>query len=171
MQISVDAIKELKEQVNAGLMECKRALAEADGDMEAAAAALRERGYAIAEKKENRVAEQGLIECYVHTGGRVGALVEVNCETDFVARTPEFRDLAHDLAMQVVASAPCYVSRDDCPDAAAVGDEECLLLQPFIKEPSKTVGDVVAEMVGSVRENIRVRRFVRFELGSDQRDG
>ncbi len=169
MRISVEAIKELKEQVNAGLMECKRALAEAEGDMEVAAAALRERGYAIAEKKEERVAGQGLVECYVHTGGRVGALVEVNCETDFVARTPEFRNFAHDLAMQVVASSPCYVNREDCPEAAA--DDECLLLQPFIKDPSRTVGDMVAEMVASVRENIKVKRFVRFELGADHTDG
>ena len=171
MQISTGTIKELRELTSAGLMECKRALEDSGGDMEAAAAKLTERGYAIAGKKEGRVARQGLVECYVHTGGRMGALVELNCESDFVARTPEFKELAHDLAMQVVASAPCRVSREDGPDGAEVADEECLLLQPYIKDPSKTVGDLVAEAVGKVRENIKVRRFVRFELGSDERDG
>jgi len=171
MQISTDAIKELREQTSAGLMECKRALQESGGNIETAAARLRERGYEIARKKEDRVARQGLVEAYVHTGGRIGALVEVNCESDFVARTPDFKELAHDIAMQVVATSPRCVSREDSPDAREVSDEECLLLQPFIKDPSKTIGDLVAEVITKVRENIRVRRFVRFELGSDERDG
>jgi elongation factor Ts len=170
MQISTDAIKELREQTSAGLMECKRALEECEGDLEGAAAKLRERGYAIAQKKEDRVARQGLVECYVHTGGRIGALVEVNCESDFVARTPEFKDLAHDLAMQVVASSPCYVTREDSDSGEEVADEDCLLLQPYIKDPSKTVGDLLAETVASVRESIKVKRFVRFELGLDEQD-
>jgi elongation factor Ts len=171
MQISTDAIKELREQTSAGLMECKRALQESGGNIEVAATRLRERGYEIAKKKEDRVARQGLVEAYIHTGGRIGALVEVNCESDFVARTPDFKELAHDIAMQVVASSPRCVSREDSPDGREVSDEECLLLQPFIKDPSKTIGDVVAEVVTRVRENIKVRRFVRFELGSDEQDG
>jgi len=171
MQITTDAIRELRELTSAGLMECKRALQESGGNIEAAAARLRGRGYEIAKKKEDRVARQGLVEAYIHTGGRIGALVEVNCESDFVARTPDFKDLAHDLAMQVVASSPCCVSREDSPDGREVADEQCLLLQPYIKDPSKTVGDVVAEVVTRVRENIKVGRFVRFELGCDEQDG
>jgi elongation factor Ts len=170
MQVSTEAIKALREQTSAGLMECKRALQDARGDLEAAASALSARGHAIAKKKAARVADQGLIESYVHMGGKVGALVELNCETDFVARTPEFKQLAHDLAMQVVAVNPRYVCRDDVPEGIECSDEECLLLQPFIKDPGKTVEHVLTELVASVRENVKVRRYVRFELGLDGQD-
>lgn len=171
MQVSTEAIKALREQTSAGIMECKRALQEAGGELAAAATMLRERGYEIARTKENRAVGQGLVECYIHTGGRIGALVEVNCESDFVARTPEFKELAHDLAMQVVATAPCCVGRENGPDGEGVAAEDCLLLQPFIKDPSKKVADIIAETVAKVRENIRVRRFVRFELGADIQNG
>jgi len=170
MQVSTEAIKALREQTSAGIMECKHALQESGGDLAAAASMLRERGYAIAKKKENRAATEGLVECYVHTGGRIGALVELNCESDFVARTPEFKELAHDLAMQVVGACPRYVSPEDVPEREEFSDEDCLLLQPFIKDPDKKVQDVVIEAIAKVRENIKVRRFVRFALGADGRD-
>jgi len=170
MQVSTEAIKALREQTSAGIMECKHALQESGGDLAAAASMLRERGYAIAKKKENRAATEGLVECYVHTGGRIGALVELNCESDFVARTPEFKELAHDLAMQVVGACPRYVSPEDVPEGEEFSDEDCLLLQPFIRDPDKKVQDVVIEAIAKVRENIKVRRFVRFALGADGRD-
>ena len=171
MQVSTEAIKALREQTSAGIMECKRALEEANGDVDAACAVLQERGYAMAKKKEDRVAEQGLVEAYVHTGGRYGALVELNCESDFVARTPEFKELAHDLAMQVVGANPRFVRPEDAPEGWELAENDCLLQQPFIKDPAKTVQDIVTETVAKVRENVRVRRFVRFELGSDGQDG
>jgi len=170
MQISAEAIKALREQTSAGIMECKHALEETGGDLAAASSILKERGYAIAKKKESRSAREGLVECYIHTGGRVGALVEVNCESDFVARTPEFKELAHDLAMQVVGACPRYVSPEDVPEGEEFADEDCLLLQPFIKEPDKKVQDIVTETIAKVRENIKVRRFARFALGSDGQD-
>jgi len=170
MQVSTEAIKALREQTSAGIMECKHALQETGGDLAAAASMLRERGYAIAKKKEGRSTKQGLVECYIHTGGRIGALVEVNCESDFVARTLEFKELAHDLAMQVVAACPRYVSPEDVPEGEGFADEDCLLLQPFIKDPGRKVQDVVTETISKVRENIKVRRFVRFALGSEGQD-
>ena len=170
MKVSTEAIKALREQTSAGIMECKRALQEANGDLHAAAAVLIERGHAVAKKKEGRTASQGLVESYIHTGGRVGALVEVNCESDFVARTPEFKELAHDLAMQVVGMNPKYVNSADVTEGEEFADEDCLLLQPFIKDPGKTVQDVVTETISKVRENVKVGRFVRFELGLDGRD-
>ena len=170
MNVSTEAIKALREQTSAGIMECKRALQEAGGDVTAAAAILRKRGHAIAKKKEGRAVSQGLVESYIHAGGRIGALVQVNCESDFVARTPEFKELVHDLAMQVVAVSPSFVSPEDVPEGEEFADEDCLLLQPFIKDPSKTVQDVVTETIAKVRENVKVGRFVRFELGLDGRD-
>jgi elongation factor Ts len=170
MQVSTETIKALREQTSAGIMECKRALLEANGDFEAAAARLLERGYAIAKKKESRATEQGLIEAYVHTGGRIGALVELNCESDFVARTPEFRELAHDIALQVTATRPLYLSTEDVPEGQEFEEEDCLLLQPFIKDPAKNIQDIIAETVNKVRENIRIKRFARFELGEDGQD-
>ena len=167
MQVSTEAIKTLREQTGAGIMDCKRALQEAKGDVAAALAALKERGYAMAKKKEVRATGQGLVEAYVHGGGRVAALVEVNCESDFVARTPEFKELAHDIAMQVVATNPKFLKREDMPQGSEAGDEDCLLLQPFIKDPGKSVQDIISEAISKVRENIRIKRFVRFELGLD----
>jgi elongation factor Ts len=167
MEISVEAIKAVREQTNAGIMECKRALQEAGGDPVVAANILIDRGHDIAQKKEDRIAEQGLIEPYVHAGGRIGALVQVNCESDFVARTPEFKELAHNLAMQVVAAKPRFISSDDVPEGEEFDEEDCLLLQPFIKDPQKRVRDIIAELVAKVRENVKVRKFARFELGVD----
>jgi elongation factor Ts len=147
-------------------MECKKALQEAGGDLERAVGVLQERGIALAEKRMHRETAQGMVECYIHAGGRLGAMVEVNCETDFVARTDDFKRLARDLAMQVVASSPLSVSEDDLPSGAE-GDpaELCLLRQPFIKDESRTVEELVKEVIARTGENIRVRRFARFELG------
>ncbi len=148
-------------------MECKRALAEAEGDLDRAAEILRQRGLAAAEGKANRVASQGVIEAYIHAGGRIGAMVEVNCETDFVARTEAFRDLAHNIAMQVAAMAPQFVSAEELPaEASLEPGEVCLLLQPYIKDPGKTIGGLIRETIAQVGENIKVRRFARFELGN-----
>ena len=164
--ISADLVKELRERTGAGVMECKRALEEAGGNLERAAAVLQERGIALAEKKAHRETSQGMVECYIHAGGRLGAMVEVNCETDFVARTEDFKRLARDLAMQIVASSPAFVSEDDLPEGAEGDPEElCLIRQPFIKDESRTVGDLIKEVIAKTGENIRVRRFTRFELG------
>ncbi|MDY6892298.1 MAG: elongation factor Ts [Chloroflexota bacterium] len=170
MQVSTEAIKALREKTNAGIMECKRVLQEVDGDLAAATQKLRERGYEMARKKESRTANQGLVESYIHTGGRVGVLVEVNCESDFVSNTQEFKDLAHDIAMQIVAANPRYINPDDAPEGTESTDDDCLLLQPFIKDPSKTVNDLITETIAKVRENIKVKRFSRFELGLDGED-
>ncbi len=164
--ISADLVKKLRERTGAGVMECKRALEEAAGDLDRAAAVLQERGILMAEKKAHRETSQGLVECYIHAGGRLGAMVEVNCETDFVARTEDFKQLAYDLAMQVVASNPAFVSEEDLPEGAEGDpDELCLMRQPFIKDESRTVGDLIKEVIAKTGENIRVRRFARFELG------
>jgi len=163
--ISASQVKELRERTGAGVMDCKSALQDADGDVERAVAILQERGIASAEKRAHRETSQGVIECYIH-GGRLGALIEVNCETDFVARTEEFRALAKDLAMQVVAHNPLSVSEEDLPPGAEGDPKEiCLMSQPFIKDESRTIGDMVKDVIAKTGENIRVRRFVRFELG------
>ncbi len=164
--VSAAEVKSLRERTGAGVMECKNALEEAEGDPERAVAVLQARGVALAEKRAHRETSQGLVECYIHAGGRIGAMVEVNCETDFVARTDAFKTLVHDLAMQVAASSPLSVSEEDLPSGAE-GDpaELCLLRQPFIKDDSRTVDEVVKEVVVKTAENIRVRRFARFELG------
>lgn len=167
MQVSAAEVKELREKTGAGVMACRNALLEANGDMDSAVEILRQRGLAQAKKRANRVASQGLVETYVHAGGRIGAMVEVNCETDFVARTDQFKGLAHDLAMQVAAIAPTYVSSEEIPpDVEGDPKESCLLLQPFIRDPDRTVQDIVDETMAQVGENIVVRRFARFELGN-----
>lgn len=177
MQITTQMVKELRERTGAGIMDAKRALEESEGDMDKAAAILRQRGLDRAEKKANRAASQGLVKAYIHGGGRIGALVEVNCETDFVARTQEFQDLAHDIAMQVAAMNPRYVSVEDVPaDVLAEGEREygdrdlflkqaVLLEQAFIKDPKRTIRDLVKDYIARLGENIVVRRFARFELG------
>ena len=166
-EISAADVKALRDRTNAGVMECKRALEEAGGDTDRALQLLQEWGAARAEKRAERETSQGLVESYIHAGGRIGALVEVNCETDFVARTDTFRNLAHDLAMQVAANASTVsVSEEDLPSGAEGSPEElCLLRQPFIKDPSKTIDDLVKEVAAQTGENVRVRRFARFELG------
>lgn len=166
MVISASDVKELRDRTGAGVMDCKRALDQADGDMARAQELLKEWGAASAEKRAHRETSQGLVECYIHAGGRIGAMVEVNCETDFVARTEDFKALAHDLAMQVAATGPLAIDEDDLPpDAGAPPEEVCLLRQPFIKEPSRTVQERVRDVIAKTGENIRIRRFARFELG------
>jgi len=147
-------------------MACRNALLEAKGDMEKAAQILKQRNLLRVESKAKRSTTQGLIEAYIHTGGRIGAMVEVNCETDFVARTDEFKALAYNLAMQVAAIPPQFISPEEIPEGADVEPQTaCLLLQPYIKDLDKTVQDIIAETIAKVGENIRVSRFARFELG------
>jgi elongation factor Ts len=164
--VSTEAIKELRQSSGAGVMDCKRALEEASGDMERASGILRQRGLALAETKAHRATTQGLVECYIHAGGRIGAMVELNCETDFVARTDAFKALAHDLAMQVAATGPLSISPDDLPPGTE-GDpnEMCLLLQPYIRDPARTIQELITEAIAQTKENIQIRRFARFELG------
>jgi elongation factor Ts len=167
LEISIEMIKELRDQCGAGIMECRNVLLEVGGDMAKAVQVLKEKGLLKAEKKAERATTQGLIEAYVHTGGRVGAMVEVNCETDFVARTDEFKELAHNMAMQVAALSPQYITQEEIPEGADVEPQvACLLLQPYIRDPSKTVRDVIVETIARVGENIKVSRFARFELGN-----
>ncbi|HHY62851.1 MAG TPA: translation elongation factor Ts [Bacillota bacterium] len=196
MEITASMVKELRERTGAGMMDCKRALVETDGDFDKAVTLLREKGLAAASKRAGRETAEGVVESYIHMGGRIGVLIEVNCETDFVAKTDQFRTLARDLAMQVAASRPLYVSRDEVPEDVIererqiyrtqalnegkpekVADrivegklekfyqEVCLLDQPFIREPEKSVSDLVRETIGTLGENITVRRFARFERG------
>ena len=167
MKISTDMIKELREQSGAGVMDCRGALLDCEGDMEKALQVLKEKGLLKAQKKAERTTGQGLVEAYVHTAGRIGALIEINCETDFVARTDEFKDLAHCLAMQVAALSPKFIAEEDVPEGEDIEPQEaCLLLQPYIKDPTLTVKDVIIETIAKVGENIKVSRFIRYELGS-----
>ena len=166
MNISTVIIKELREQSGAGVMACRNALLESEGDMEKALHILKEKGILKAQKKAERHTTQGVIEAYVHTGGRIGALIEVNCETDFVARTDEFKELAHNLAMQVAAMSPKFISSDEVPKETDVEFQAaCLLLQPYIKDSNQTVQDVIMGTIAKMGENIRISRFIRFELG------
>jgi elongation factor Ts len=188
-EISAAAVKELRERTGAGFMDCKRALQETDGDVEKAIGLLRERGVAAAEKRSGREAREGLVSSYIHTGGRVGVLIEVNCETDFVARTDDFQKLVRDLAIQVAGLAPQYVQREDVPESAIgakrqelAGDprtsgdvdshvnrwlkEVVLLDQPF-RDTNQTVRELITNAVATIGENIRVRRFIRYALGED----
>ncbi len=163
---TTEQIKELRARTGAGIMDCKRALEETEGDIAAALAILKQRGLAKAEKKAHREVRQGLVESYIHPGGRIGALVEVNCESDFVANTDEFKKLACDLTMQVAAMDPSFIGSDDVPQGMDPS-QVCLLHQPFIRDPQKTIQDVITETIAKVGENIRVRRFARFELGKE----
>jgi elongation factor Ts len=194
--ITAQMVKALREETGAGVLDCKQALELHEGDFEQAVAFLREQGMAEAAKRSEREAKEGLIGSYIHAGSRVAGLVEVNCETDFVARTDEFQELAHDLAMQVVAAQPLYVGKEDVPDEVLEAQREgyrqeavesgkpesvverivegkmakfyedtCLLEQPFIKEPSISVGELVKQRNALLGENIVVRRFARLEVG------
>lgn len=188
--ISTEKLKELRTRTGAGIVDCRNALQQAGGDMEKAVEILRAKGLATAEKKASRTAGEGLIEAYIHTGGRLGAMVEVNCETDFVARTEEFRRLARDLAMQVAAAAPRYMAREEIPadvveaqrsraaeelagkPAAAIEGrlekwygEVVLLEQLFIKDETRRIKQVITDAVARIGENIQVRRFARFRIG------
>jgi len=168
MKIPVEVVKELRNRTNAGIGDCNKALLEVGGDIEKAIEFLKERGAAIAEKKKDVVTTEGVIEDYIHHTKRIGALVELNCETDFVARTQEFKELAHDLAMQIAATSPQFLTSEEMPPEAEIDPQTaCLLSQLFIKEPEKTVQEVISEMITKVGENIKVRRFARFELGGD----
>ena len=197
MASTIEKIKQLREETAAGMMDVKRALEESDGDMEGARRVLRERGQAIAAKKSGRETSQGLIDAYVHFNGRVGVLVEVNCETDFVARTSEFKEFAHNVALQVASAQPqpLAVAPEDIPvddldeersivekQVAEMGkpkdiarmivegrmqkwiSERALLTQPYVKDPDRTVGDLLRETIQRVGENVIVRRFTRYEL-------
>ncbi|MDQ0190535.1 translation elongation factor Ts [Alicyclobacillus cycloheptanicus] len=196
MEITAAMVKELREKSGAGMMDCKKALTEANGDMERAVELLREKGLASASKKAGRVAAEGVVEAYIHGGGRIGVLVEVNCETDFVAKTDNFRQLVKDVAMHIAASNPQYVRREDVPQDVVNKEREilraqtlnegkpenivdkivdgridkffkdvCLLEQPFVKEPDKTVEQLVKEKIAQIGENISIRRFSRFVVG------
>lgn len=166
MTVSIEAVKTLRQSTGAGVLECKQVLEQVGGDLKRAEEVLRERGLATAVAKASRETREGLIDAYVHSGNRIGALIEVNCESDFVARTPEFRDLVHNLAMQVAAMSPRYVDSEDMDDGDESPPEEvCLLEQPFIKDPSRTVRELIQETIARVGENIRVRQFSRFALG------
>jgi len=166
LKIPTNRIKELRDQSGAGIMACRNALLEAKGDMEKAAQILKQRNLLRVESKAKRSTTQGIIEAYIHTGGRIGAMVELNCETDFVARTDEFKALAYNLAMQVAAIPPQFILPEEIPEGADVeAQTACLLLQPYIKDLDKTVQDIIAETIAKVGENIRVSRFARFEIG------
>jgi elongation factor Ts len=166
LQVTAELVKKLREETSAGIMDCKRALVESEGNYEKAKEILHKQGLDRAEKKMSRVATQGLIDAYIHAGGRIGSMVELSCESDFVARTDGFRALAHDLAMQVAATTPRYVRPEDVPaDGAEDKREICLLLQPFIKDPSVTIEDLIKRNIATLGENIQVRRFVRYALG------
>jgi elongation factor Ts len=166
VEVTAEMVKVLREKSGAGVMECKKILVETGGDIKKAEDILKERGLAVAAKKADRVTAQGIIEAYVHAGNKIGVLVEVNCETDFVARTPEFRELAHNLALQVAAMAPKYVAPENVPAGTEFKPEtDCLLCQPFVKDPGMMVGGLITETIAKVKENIRVSRFIRFELG------
>jgi len=164
--VSPAAVKELRELTGAGMLDCKSALEEAGGDFDKAKEILREKGIAMAAKKAQRSTAEGLVQTYIHHDGRLGALVEINCETDFVARTEDFSKLAQDIALQVAATNPTYVASEDLPeDREGDAQELCLLLQPFVRDESTTVDEMVKETIRKVGENIRIRRFARFELG------
>jgi elongation factor Ts len=165
--VTNEMVKQLRESSGAGVMDCKRALEDADGDLEKAAAILREKGIAAAAKRAERETNQGVVQSYIHAGGRIGVLVEVNCETDFVAKTDEFTGLARDIAMQIAAMNPLVVNVDDRTPEMEGRDEEIVLLsQPFIKDSGRTIGDMVKDAIAKTGENVRVSRFVRFELGA-----
>lgn len=166
MEISVTLIKELREKTSAGVIDCKKALEKAGGDLDKASEILREQGLARIEKRKDRVAAEGLIETYVHHGGRIGAMIELNCETDFVAKTDEFKSLAHELVLQVTAANPQFISVEEMPDDGSLNPEEvCLLAQPFIRDQARKVGDLVADVMTKVGEKVSIKRFARFELG------
>jgi elongation factor Ts len=196
MEITAEMIKELREKTGAGIMDCKAALQEAKGDLEAAITVLRKRGIAAAAKKAGRATSEGQIHSYIHAGGKIGVLLELNCETDFVARTPEFSELAHNIAMHIAAAEPRYISKSDVTEddlarereiyaeqARATGKPEnvvekivegkmskffsevCLMEQPYIRDPDKSVSNLIKEAISTFGENIQIGRFTRYRLG------
>ena len=196
VNISAAQVKELREKTGAPMMDCKQALSEAKGDLEQAVILLRKKGVSVAAKKSTRVTSEGAVASYIHAGGKIGVLVEVNCESDFVARTEDFKELIHDIAMHIAASDPKFVRKEDVTpeaferekdiyraQAAATGkppqvvekivegkmgkfyEEVCLIEQPFIKDQTISVGQLIATKIGKLGENIAVRRFARFKVG------
>ena len=196
VNISAGQVKELREKTGAPMMDCKQALTEAKGDMEQAIVILRKRGTAVAQKKATRVTSEGSVASYIHAGGKIGVLVEVNCESDFVARTDDFKELVHDIAMHIAASDPKFIRKEDVTpeayerekdiyraQAAATGkppqviekivegkmakfyEEVCLYEQPFIKDQTVSISQIIATKIGKLGENISVRRFARFKVG------
>lgn len=166
MPITATQVKELRDRTGAGVMDAKKALEATGGDIAKAEKALAEKGLASAVKKAGRATSEGVIASYIHSGSRIGSMVELNCESDFVARTPEFSDLARNLAMQIAAMSPQFIDRARVPaDAGQVKDEELLMEQAYIRDASKKVEDLVKETIARVGENIQVRRFSRFALG------
>jgi len=188
-------VNDLRAQTGAGLMDCKKALMDANGNTEEAITLLRKKGAASAAKRAERTAKEGLVYSYIHTGGKVGVLIEVNCETDFVARNDDFKALVHDFALHIAAVSPSYVSREDVPEATLAQEREiaaaqvvgkppaavqkivegkvekfyatvCLLDQPFVKQAEKSIKEVLTEAIAKTGENIVVRRFVRYQLGA-----
>jgi elongation factor Ts len=173
--VSIELVKELRERTGAGIKECKDILEQVDGNINKAIEILRERGIEAAAKKSSREAKEGLVGVYVHYGSRVAGLVELNCETDFVARTDDFVALANELAQHVVALNPRYINVDEVTDEAVAEsgqnrekfiEENVLLAQPFVKEPSRTIEEKIKEAIAKLGENIVVRRFVRYEVGA-----
>ncbi len=196
MAVTAAQVKELREKTGAGMLDCKKALEEANGDIQKASEVLREKGLSAAAKKADRAATEGTVESYIHAGGRIGVLVEINCETDFVGKTDQFKEFARDIAMQIAAANPLYVRKEEVPQdvldkereilkAQAINEgkpeniaekmvegrikkyyeENCLLEQSFIKDPDKTISQLLNEKVATIGENISIRRFARFELG------
>lgn len=192
----LDAVKKLRIKTSAGMVECKEALKESGGDIEKAIVILRKRGIAKASKKSTREAGQGVIESYIHMGDRIGVLLEVNCETDFVARNTDFRKVTKEIALQVAASNPLYVTREEVPEVSIEKEKEifrsqikdkpddvvekivdgklekyfsevCLIEQPFIKDPNLKIKDLLTQLIATLGENIVVKRFVRFEIGEE----
>ena len=166
MPVTAAQVKELRDKTGAGIMDSKRALEESEGDIAKAESILNAKGLASAAKKADRSTSEGLVVSYIHTGGRVGSMVELNCETDFVARTDDFGILGRNIAMQVAAMNPSYLDRASVPeDVEDVKDEELLIEQEYIRDSSMKITDLVKESIGKLGENIRIRRFSRFELG------
>ena len=196
MTITASLVKELRERTGAGIMDCKKALAETDGDVDKAIEHLRKKGAALAEKKGSRSTNEGIVEAYIHPGSRLGVLIELNCETDFVAKTEDFKSLARDLAMQVAAANPAAVDRDDIPADLLEREKEiyvtqaknekkpdhiierfvqgkldkfyqehALMEQNFVKDPNKTIKQLVTDYIAKLGENITVKKFTRFQLG------
>ncbi|MDT3424547.1 elongation factor Ts [Paenibacillus forsythiae] len=196
MAVDAKSVKELRERTGAGMLDCKKALEEAGGDLNKAVEILREKGLSAAANKAGRAATEGVVESYIHAGGRIGVLVEINCETDFVGKTDQFKEFARDIAMQIAAAAPRFVRREEVPadeiekekeilraqalnegkpekivDKMVEGrinkyyEEHVLLEQAFIKDPDKTISNLLNEKISTIGENISIRRFVRYELG------
>jgi elongation factor Ts len=163
---STEDVKRLRELTGAGMLDCKKALDEANGDFDKAKEVLRKKGFEASAKRADRATGEGVIAHYIHHNQRLGALVEINCESDFVARTDDFRKLAQQIALQVAGANPLYISQEEMTDGAE-GDPKdvVLLLQPFVQDESRTIQDLITETIGKTGENVRVRRFARFELG------